>query len=53
MLSVVSVENVECDTRPRKKLKLNQGLIEFGDKDLEGTTQLHDDALVVIARING
>lgn len=53
MLSVVSVENAECDTRPRKKLKLNQGLIEFGDQDLEGTTQLHDDALVVIARING
>ena len=27
--------------------------ITFNDEDLEGTTQPHDDALVVTARING
>ena len=48
---MVSVEDFEGDTRPRKKLRLNRGPIEFGDEDLEETTQLHDDTLVVTARI--
>ena len=52
MLSVVLMENAKCDIWPRKKLKLTQGPIEFGDKDLDGTTQPHDDALLVTARIN-
>ena len=36
-----------------KKLKLTWKPIAFNDVDLEGTIQLHDDALVLIARING
>nr|XP_023890742.1 uncharacterized protein LOC112002828 [Quercus suber] len=36
-----------------KKLKLTREPIAFNDDDLEGTIQLHDDALVVTARING
>ena len=34
-------------------MKLTRGPIEFGDEDLEGMTQPHDDALVVTTRING
>jgi len=32
---------------------MSWGLIEFGDEDLEGTTQSHDNALIVTARIGG
>ena len=32
---------------------MSRGPIEFGDEDLEGTTQLHDNALIVTARIGG
>ena len=53
VLSVVSVENAECEARLEKKLKLAQGPIEFEDEDLEGTTKPHDDTLVVTASING
>lgn len=53
VLSIVSVKISEGDARPRKKPKLIQGPIEFGDKDLEGTTQPHDGALVVTAKIGG
>nr|XP_023920488.1 uncharacterized protein LOC112032019 [Quercus suber] len=35
-----------------KKMKLTHELITFGDNDLEGTVQLHDDTLVVTARIS-
>lgn len=52
VLSVMSVENAECDIWPGKNLKLTRGPIEFKDEDLEGTAQPHDDALVVTARIN-
>ena len=50
---MVSIEDSKCFTRPRKKLRLSRGSIEFGDEDLEGRTQLHDDALVVTTRISG
>ncbi|XP_030936144.1 uncharacterized protein LOC115961279 [Quercus lobata] len=36
-----------------KKLKFAREPIAFNDDDLKGTTQPHDDALVVMARING
>ena len=45
------VENPEGDTWPRKKPRLNRGLIEFRDEDLERTTQPHDDSLIVTTRI--
>lgn len=50
---MVLVDNSKGDTRPGKKLRLSQGPIEFRDEDLEGTTQPHDNALVVTARIGG
>ena len=34
---MVLVENSEGDAWPGKKLRQNQGLIEFGDEELEGT----------------
>ena len=37
---------------PKKKMRTDRGLIAFGDKDLEGTIQPHDDSLVVTARIS-
>jgi len=37
----------------QKKLKYTREPIAFDDNDLEGTTQPHDDALVVTAKING
>ena len=34
-------------------MSTDRELIAFGDKDLEGTIQPHDDALVITARISG
>lgn len=53
VLSTVSMEDAEYRNCPVKKLRLARGKIKFKDEDLEGTTQPHDDALVVTARING
>ena len=36
-----------------KKKKVGRLTISFGEDDLEGTVQPHDDALVVTARIGG
>ena len=41
------------DVQPGKKIKFTREPIAFGDDDLQGTTQPHDDVLVVTARING
>ena len=38
---------------PEKKMRIGRKPIVFGDGDLEGTIQPHDDALVVTARISG
>lgn len=38
---------------PRKKPRVSRGPIEFGDEDLEGTTQSYDNDLVVTTRIGG
>ena len=38
---------------PEKKMRTDQELITFGDEDLKGTIQPHDDALVVTTRISG
>ena len=53
VLTIVPVKDGKQDVRPRKKMKLTREPIAFDDNDLEGTTQLHDVALVVTARING
>ena len=38
---------------PEKKMKVGRLTISFGEEDLQGTIQPHDDALVVTARISG
>ncbi|XP_050258165.1 uncharacterized protein LOC126703250 [Quercus robur] len=38
---------------PKKMMKVGRLTISFGEEDLEGTIQPHDDALVVTARISG
>ncbi|XP_075659163.1 uncharacterized protein LOC142629054 [Castanea sativa] len=53
VLTVVPVESGRDEQPTEKKMKYTREPIAFDDDDLEGTTQLHDDALVVIAQING
>ena len=43
---------MERDSAEKKK-KVEQLTISFGEDDLEGTVQPHDDALVVTAWISG
>ena len=38
---------------PGKKPRVSRGPIEFGDEDLERTTQSYDNDLVVTTRIGG
>ena len=52
-MTVVPVEGNPDLQSPGKKMKFAREPISFDDDDLEGTTQPHDDALVVTARING
>lgn len=49
VLLVVLVKNNEEDARSKKKVKFIRESIAFSDDDLEGTTQPHDDALMVTA----
>ena len=53
VLTVVWVEGCPGEQPSEKKLKLTQEPIAFNDNELEGTIQPHDDALVVMAQING
>ena len=53
VLVVVPVEYCPDEQPSQKKLKLTQEPIAFNDDDLERMIQPHDDALVVMARING
>ena len=53
MLIVVPVGDCLGEQLPEKKMRVGRELIAFGDEDLEGTIQPHDDALVVMARISG
>ncbi|XP_075640349.1 uncharacterized protein LOC142612109 [Castanea sativa] len=52
-LIVVLVESHREEQPPRKRMKYAWEPIMFNDEDLEGTSQPHDDALVVTAQING
>jgi len=53
VLTVVPVESC-LDVQPlEKKMKFARKPIAFDDDDLEGTIQLHNDALEVTARISG
>ena len=53
VLTVVSTGNYAGEQSPEKKMKIEREPIVFGDEDLEGTVQPHDDVLVVTARISG
>ena len=53
VLAVVSAEGSPSELPSEKKLKCTWEPIAFNDDDMEGTIQLHDDTLVVAARING
>ncbi|XP_050278198.1 uncharacterized protein LOC126719714 [Quercus robur] len=44
---------IEATDQPEKKLKRTLVSITFGEVDLEGTSQPHDDALVMTSRIGG
>ena len=53
MLVVVPVEDYSGNQSSEKKMKFTREPIAINDNDLEGKIQLHDDVLVVTARING
>ena len=50
---VASTGNFLENQPPAKKMKSQLEPITFDDEDLEGTIQLHEDALVITARIGG
>ena len=52
VLAVVLVEDYLSKQPTEKKMKFTWEPIAFNDDDLEGTIQLHADALVVTTRIN-
>ena len=47
ILSVATSSRAEVIDEPEKRLRVNRDLITFGKEDLEGTSQPHNDALVV------
>lgn len=47
------IKDAKDNDRPGKRPKLSREPIEFGDKNLEGTTQPHDNALIITSRIWG
>ena len=53
VLTVAPVGDCTIKQPPEKKMRTDRELIAFGDEDLEGTIQPHNDALVVTARISG
>ena len=53
VLAVVLAGYCSSEQPFKKKLSFTWEPITFNDNDLEGTIQLHDNALVVAARING
>ena len=53
VLSVVSSPKVNNEGQLEKKFKRAIASITFSETDLEGTSQPHDDALVVTCRIGG
>lgn len=52
VLTIVSIKNDGEDVWLENKMKLTREPIAFGGDDLEGTTQPHDNALVVTALIS-
>ena len=52
VLAAASTRDYSENQQPVKKMKSQSKPISFDDEDLEGTIQLHDDALVIMARIS-
>ncbi|XP_030958737.1 uncharacterized protein LOC115980644 [Quercus lobata] len=52
VLTVAPKETCTKKQSPEKRMKVGRLAISFDEEDLEGTIQLHDDALVVTARIS-
>ena len=53
ILSVATLFGAEVLNRLEKRLRVNRYPILFYEGDLEGMSQLHDDALVVTSQIGG
>ena len=53
ILSVTLIKDAKDNDQLGKRPKLSRESIEFGDEDLEGATQPHDDALIATSRIRG
>ena len=53
VLTIAPVGDCTIKQPFKKKVRTDRELITFGNEDLEGTIQPHDDALVVNARISG
>ena len=52
-MSVMSMPETDVTNRPKKRPRMILVPITFSEADLEGTSQPHDDALVVTSRIGG
>ena len=53
MLNVVTPLKVDTISRPEKRPRKTSVPIMFNEEDLKGTSQPHDDTLVVTSRIGG
>ena len=53
ILNVATSFEAEVVNRPEKTLRVSRDPITFNEANLEGTSQLHDDVLVVTSRIRG
>ena len=53
VLNITPQQGIEASDQPKKRMRLNTKPIAFRDDDLEGTSQPHDDLLVVSSRIGG
>ena len=47
ILSVATLSKAEVVDQPEKRLRVSKDSITFDEANLEGTSQPHDDALVV------
>ena len=52
-MSVATLFSAEVIDRPKKRLRVDRDQIIFYEEDLEGTSQPHDDDLVVTSQIGG
>ena len=53
VLTIAPIGGCTIKQPPEKKVRTDRKLIPFGDEDLKGTIQPHDNTLVVTAQING